>query len=494
MPRKKVTEALPPEELDSVLTAAAPSDGEGTDTAAAPEDLQPELSEDRSELPDALAEPTEPPLPKETPQDSLLEDPGTADGAPLSLTMPVPEELDPPDPPHTLESGPLAAGEPGDDDSVSSPADDGPADSGDGEDLWGDMQPLPSPDGPADEPVSAPPEDVPAAKPRRATRRRTVPAETSPQQSEPRMPASVPNANILSIDAKAEVETEEYREDTIWHEIRNAYRTRRILTGTLGGVEQTDDGKSLVIVEYKGFRVVIPAKEMMLILGRRPSGNDYIALIRRQNQILSAMMGAEIDFIVRGIDNKTRSIVASRKEAMMKKRQIFYLDQDASGEYRIMPGRLVQARVTAASEKVIRVEAFGVECAILARDLAWDWMGDARDHYSVGDRIVVRILDVQRNSLEDISIRADVKSVSSTTDLDNLKKCRVQGKYAGKVTDVHKGVVFIRLTNGVNAIAHACLDRRMPGKKDDVSFAVTHIDPEQGVAFGIITRIIKQNL
>ena len=32
------------------------------------------------------------------------------------------------------------------------------------------------------------------------------------------------------------------------------------------------------------------------------------------------------------------------------------------------------------------------------------------------------------------------------------------------------------------------------GKKDDVSFAVTHIDEERGVAVGIITRIIKQNL
>ena len=34
----------------------------------------------------------------------------------------------------------------------------------------------------------------------------------------------------------------------------------------------------------------------------------------------------------------------------------------------------------------------------------------------------------------------------------------------------------------------------LPGKKDDVSFAVTRIDEEQGVAIGIITRIIKQNL
>ena len=77
---------------------------------------------------------------------------------------------------------------------------------------------------------------------------------------------------------------------------------------------------------------------------------------------------------------------------------------------------------------------------------------------------------------------------------DNLQKCRIQGKYAGKVTDVHKGVVYVRLANGVNAVAHSCYDYRMPGKKDDVSFAVTHLDVERGIALGIITRIIRQNL
>ena len=34
----------------------------------------------------------------------------------------------------------------------------------------------------------------------------------------------------------------------------------------------------------------------------------------------------------------------------------------------------------------------------------------------------------------------------------------------------------------------------LPGKKDDVSFAVTHIDEDRSVAVGIITRIIKQHL
>ena len=122
-------------------------------------------------------------------------------------------------------------------------------------------------------------------------------------------------------------------------------------------------------------------------------------------------------------------------------------------------------------------------CAIVARDLSWEWLGDAREHFSVGSRILIRILTIDRSSLEGLTITADVRSVSSTTNLDNVKKCQPQCRYAGRI-----------LNNGVNAIAHACYDLRTPGKKDDVSFAVTRLDEEKGIAIGIITRIIKQNL
>ena len=326
----------------------------------------------------------------------------------------------------------------------------------------------------AEPPAEAAP--APASTPRRTA---------APRRSEP---------SILTIRSREDVETQEDREDIIWHEIHNAYRTRRILTGKLGGIEQLDNRKTVAVVDYKGFRIIIPLKEMMINLGRSPSGQEYTDLMLRQNKILGNMLGADIDFVVRGIDSKTRSVVASRREAMMRKRQTFYFDLDPDGMYRVYEGRIVQARVIAVAEKVVRVEVFGVECSILARDLAWDWIGDAHERFAVGDEVLVRILSVRRNSLEDLGIRADIKSTSENTDRDNLQKCRIQGKYAGKVTDVHKGVVYVRLANGVNAVAHSCYDYRMPGKKDDVSFAVTRLDMERGVAVGIITRIIRQNL
>ena len=298
--------------------------------------------------------------------------------------------------------------------------------------------------------------------------------------------------SILTLNADDEVETQESKEDTIWHEMQNAYRTHKILTGILGDIEKMEGGGTIAIIYYKEMRVVIPLAEMMINLAE-DEAHDYGELIQRQNKILGNMLGCEIDFMIKGIDNSSRSVVASRKDAMHKKRQIFYLP-DANGVARVCEDRIVQARVIAVAEKVVRVEIFGVECSILARDLSWDWLGDATESFHVGEQILVRILSVNFNSLENITVKADVKSVNGNTSKANLSKCKIQGKYAGVVTDIHKGTVFVRLHIGVNAVAHSCYDNRMPGKKDEVSFVVTRIDEDRNVAVGLISRIIKQNI
>ena len=299
--------------------------------------------------------------------------------------------------------------------------------------------------------------------------------------------------NILTLESDAAVETQKSKEDLTWHEITNAYRTRRILTGMLGGIEKLEGGATITIVYYKNFRVVIPITEMMINLVEDETHN-YGELSLRQNKIVNTMLGCEIDFIIKGLDSKERSIVASRKDAMLKKRQIFYFDQDSSGTPKVYPDRVVQARVISVAEKVVRAEIFGVETSIPARDLSFDWLGDARERFHVGDHILVRIQEVKAEDPEHISVRADVKSVEGDTSKANLALCKVQGKYAGTVEDIHNGTVFVRLQIGVNAIAHTCYDSRTVGKKDDVSFVVTHIDSERNVALGIITRIIRQNL
>lgn len=321
------------------------------------------------------------------------------------------------------------------------------------------------------------------------------PVERAPEKRRAARKTTIRRDNrILTIDAHDEVQSEKDREAALWHDIQNAHRMRRVLTGTLDSVERTESGMTVAVVSYNGFRVVIPHSEMLLYNDRRVSGSQYEELMDRVTRNLNARLGSELDFVIKGYENESRSVVASRKDAMYRKRQTFYLDTDDLGEHMIYEGRVVQVRVVAVAEKIMRVEVFGVECAIRAPGMSWEWIGNARERYHVGDRVLVRVLRISGEKVEDLRIDADIRSVSGSTGADSLSKCVVQGRYVGKVTDVRGGVVFINLNNGVNAIAHSCYDSRSPGKKDDVCFAVTRLDEKQGIAIGAITRIIRQNI
>ena len=112
--------------------------------------------------------------------------------------------------------------------------------------------------------------------------------------------------------------------------------------------------------KHNGFRIAIPLKEMMIQLENSTSQSTSARTLR-QNKLLGNMLGAEIDFVVRGIDSGSRSVVASRRDAMLRKRQLFYLTPGPGGRPRIEPNSIVQARVIAVAEKTVRVEVFGVE-------------------------------------------------------------------------------------------------------------------------------------
>lgn len=314
--------------------------------------------------------------------------------------------------------------------------------------------------------------------------------DTIAEQSTPPKPTATSprRAPVLTIESHDEAALPGAELNALWHELTNAYLTRRILCGTVDGVER--DG--LAIIYYKGCRVVIPLQEM--VVTQNDTGSRYAGQAQRLERLVNNMMGCQVDFIIRGMDAASHSIVASRKDAMLRKQRTFYLTPGSDGLPQVREGRIVQARVTAVAEKTIRVEVFGVECSVLARDLAWEWVCDAHELYTVGDVILVRIRTVDTSDPDHLKVAADPRSVTENPMPERIQSIKEQSRYAGQVTEVRRGIIYLRLHNGVNAIAHNCLDRRLPAKKDQVSFVVTRINREQCVATGIVTRIIRQVL
>lgn len=432
----------------------------------------------------------------------VLEDQGTE-----MLTLAAPEEAAespdlPADPPEACEEMPS---EP--------PAEDSgePVDTPPGQDA---IQPEDAPAGEQLTPTEEEPQDVPqaeepdpsdepaAAEPSASTpRRRRVSAAASEQGDTAgptparrrRTASAAPAPKVLAIDEESKVQSAEEKEAYLWMELQGSLRTKRSLTGILGGVERTSSGLPLAIVYYKDTRVVIPATEMNIRLeDHRESGDKE--LHNRYAQILSWMMGAEIEFTVSGLDRRSGSVVASRADAMRRKQRQFFLTPGRDGRPLVQEGTVAEARVIAVSERVVRVEIFGVEFPIFAREVAWEWVDDCNDYYGIGDRVLVKILSIDRSDPGNIRLQASIRETVPNPAKENIKNCVVQGKYIGRVTDVNRNAIYVRLNVGVNAVALAVHDRRTPCRKDDVSFVVTRIDEEAGIAIGIITRIIKQYL
>ena len=292
-------------------------------------------------------------------------------------------------------------------------------------------------------------------------------------------------ASILTVDAAGAV-AERDQEDVVWHELMNAQRTRKILSGPLSGIERLEGGWVVAVIYYKGCRVLIPMEEMMINL--EGDGRENSDLV---NRLANNMLGAELDFIVRDLDEGTGSVAASRREAMLRKRQQFYLPSQ-DGPPMIMPGRVVEARVIAVAPKAVRLEVFGIECSLKARDMTWEWLSDANEKFATGDVVNVMVKKISGDSVEAMKVEVSAREAKANVNKENLMRLKKQGKYVGKVTDVYRGTFFLCLNCRVNAVAHSCNTASLPGQGDEVGFLVTRINEEREVAEGIITRIIKR--
>ena len=297
------------------------------------------------------------------------------------------------------------------------------------------------------------------------------------------------NLPVIMLDRWEEVVSEQEQEDAVWHELKNAYLTGKIVEGILEAVEKTpNDNKLIAVTSYKGQKIVIPASEFI--------ENDTSAEV--QQKIMSSMIGAEISFILLAINNAERSAVGSRIRANERNRKKFYLTKDAKGRYKIYEGSLVQARVIGIRGGLngsIRVELFGIETTIYTRELSWDWVSDASASFSVGYRVIVKITSISGRSEDNpLVVEASVRLAVSNKQEELIKQMRNGNLYAGQVIAIRKGTYLLKLNNGVNAMAHSTYSRKSIVKNDTVAFLCGRIDKKTLVVTGSITRLIKHNV
>ena len=309
-------------------------------------------------------------------------------------------------------------------------------------------------------------------------------AETPISAAAPAAPRRQSSEDLLELNDQERGVTREDSEDAKWGYLAGAARRQQILTGIVStDISLTENGMPVVPIDFEGLCVKIPVREM--VLSEWPDDAPIPKDVRIQ---IGRMLGATIDFIPAGVDIKNRAAIGSRKAAMLQRQKRYY----ASG--RVKPGILMACRVLAVGNNTMTVEACGVDTEIYARNVSWQWFSDITDLYATGDLVVARVMDVSYNPEREIySVSLSIKEASENPDRAALEKIVPNSNYFGVVTGVKDRVFFVRLQAGVNAKTKLYRSIDMPSRLDTVSFRVTGVDEESGIALGFITRIIKRH-
>ena len=315
------------------------------------------------------------------------------------------------------------------------------------------------------------------------------PAASQTDSGQPKSRLRMPSRRgqrVVSIDAERTVETDtdKLRSDLL--DLVESLKGKKILTGTIQGVERLADNPEMsYAVTYHGdYKVIIPVLEAV------EEPEDYRGQPKGDvlHYLLNKRLGAEVDYIIKGIDQESGIVAASRLEAMAMKRKEYYFRTDRDGNYQIYAGICAEARVVSVIRAGIFVDLFGAECYIPLRELSYQRWVDATAHYQSGQRVLVRVLEVDRSDRSRLRVSASVKQAGENPYEKALKKYAVGSLYVGTVSMVDTTGVFVSLDGGIDCLC-TYPKRGQPPRGCRVSVRILGISYESNRIWGVITHM-----
>ena len=205
------------------------------------------------------------------------------------------------------------------------------------------------------------------------------------------------------------------------------------------------------------------------------------------NYMLTKRLGAEVDYIVKGVEPRTGLAAGSRLEAMAAKRREYY-GADRAGNRQIHEGVCAEARIVSVIRAGIFVELFGLETYIPLRELSYQRWMDAGLYFQAGQRVLVKVLEVDISDREHPWVVASVKQAGENPYEKALWRYSVGSCYVGTVSMVDINGVFVALDEGVDCLC-SYPKRGRPPRGARVTVRILGINRESNRIWGAITHI-----
>jgi hypothetical protein len=307
-------------------------------------------------------------------------------------------------------------------------------------------------------------------KPKPARRRRTQ------SKSDP----------VLAIDEKLTIETHEDKIRNDLLDLIESQKSRKILSGTIQGVEHSADNPNLsfAVIYHGSFKVIIPAEEAV----QPPEDLRDRTEAEVRHYLITKRLGAEIDYIVKGIDPNSGIAAASRLEAMALKRRQYYFGTDRDGNNLIYEDLSAEARVISVIRPGIFIDLFGLEAYIPLHELSYQRWIDASAHFQPGQRVLVKILRLDRSDRDNIKVSASVKQAGENPYDVALKRYTPGSRYVGTVSMVDTNGVFVSLDGGIDCLC-SYPKRGRPPRGARVTVRILGINHESNRIWGAITHM-----
>jgi predicted RNA-binding protein with RPS1 domain len=292
--------------------------------------------------------------------------------------------------------------------------------------------------------------------------------------------------NILAIDEERSVETESDKLRSDLLDLVESQKSRKILSGTIQGIERSADNPNLTyaVIYHGAFKVIIPAEETV----KPPEDLRDRTYAEVMHYLVTKRLGAEVDYIVKGVDIESGMAAASRLAAMAIKRKQYYLGADRDGNNLIYEGLSAEARVVSVIRAGMFVDLFGIETYIPLRELSYQRWIDASAHYQPGQRVLVKVIKLDRSDKDNISVSVSVKQASENPYENTLKRYNPGSRYVGTVSMVDTNGVFVSLDGGIDCLC-SYPKRGRPPRGARVTVRIIGVNEENNRIWGAITHM-----
>ena len=279
-------------------------------------------------------------------------------------------------------------------------------------------------------------------------------------------------------------------------ELAASAKSGRVLSGIITGVRPVDSNSTIrqTMAEVRFGHGTCQVKIPDFVLFEYEYSEKLTPEVQeRVARRAEKLLGAEINFIVKNLDEKNRIAIADRLKACEKTSWGNYVRVTRSGNPRVMPGDKIEATVITVDKNFIVVNAFGSDSKISRAECDWGYIEDCRRIFHINQKVVVKVLAVKpvdskkfRNEVYHlVATSLSVKQATVNPLIKYWDRYKENGKYLAEVTGLSTDGVFVNIEGLVPCLVAFPSHGEMPlvGQQKIIQITQKTEDPKHGKRF-----------